>query len=68
MTAKPYAVPAAPSDRPRARLREVRRDDRSQALVVQIAAHIQVQPDTVRAYRKHGLLPEPDQVEGGRPY
>ena len=22
-----------------------------------IAAHIQVQPDTVRSYRKHGLLP-----------
>ncbi|KPC65012.1 helix-turn-helix transcriptional regulator [Streptomyces chattanoogensis] len=34
----------------------------------EIAAHIQVQPDTVRSYRKHGLLPEPDLVEGGKPY
>ncbi|MEU7178405.1 MULTISPECIES: helix-turn-helix transcriptional regulator [Streptomyces] len=34
----------------------------------EIAARLQVQPDTVRAYRKHGLLPEPDLVEGGRPY
>lgn len=33
-----------------------------------IAAHIRVQPDTVRSYRKHGLLPPPDQVEGGKPY
>ncbi|MCZ7414388.1 MULTISPECIES: helix-turn-helix transcriptional regulator [unclassified Streptomyces] len=34
----------------------------------EIAAHIQVQPDTVRSYRKHGLLPPPDLVEGGRPF
>lgn len=34
----------------------------------EIAAHIQVQPDTVRSYRKHGLLPPPDLVESGRPY
>ncbi|MEU8530020.1 MULTISPECIES: helix-turn-helix transcriptional regulator [Streptomyces] len=33
-----------------------------------IAAHIKVQPDTVRSYRKHGLLPPPDQVENGKPY
>ncbi|BBC36204.1 uncharacterized protein SGFS_074980 [Streptomyces graminofaciens] len=33
-----------------------------------IAAHIRVQPDTVRSYRKHGLLPPPDHVEGGKPY
>ncbi|WEH41751.1 MarR family transcriptional regulator [Streptomyces sp. NBC_01218] len=33
-----------------------------------IAAHIRVLPDTVRSYRKHGFLPEPDRVEGGRPY
>ncbi|CAL9525643.1 MULTISPECIES: helix-turn-helix transcriptional regulator [Streptomyces] len=33
-----------------------------------IAAHIKVQPDTVRSYRKHGLLPPPDRVEGGKPY
>ncbi|MDT0377741.1 MerR family transcriptional regulator [Streptomyces sp. DSM 42041] len=34
----------------------------------EIAAHIGVQPDTVRSYRKHGLLPPPDLVEGGRPF
>ncbi|MDK1476137.1 MerR family transcriptional regulator [Streptomyces sp. 549] len=34
----------------------------------EIAAHIQVQPDTVRSYGRHGLLPPPDLVEGGRPY
>lgn len=33
-----------------------------------IAAHIKVQPDTVRSYRKHGLLPVPDHVESGKPY
>ncbi|GHJ37400.1 AlpA family transcriptional regulator [Streptomyces sp. TS71-3] len=33
-----------------------------------IAAHIRVRPDTVRSYRKHGLLPPPDHVEAGRPY
>lgn len=33
-----------------------------------IATHIRVQPDTVRTYRKHGLLPPPDVVEGGRPF
>lgn len=33
-----------------------------------IAAHIRVRADTVRSYRKHGLLPPPDLVEGGRPY
>jgi hypothetical protein len=34
----------------------------------EIAAHIGVQTDTVRSYRKHGLLPPPDLVEGGKPY
>ena len=34
----------------------------------EIAAHIRVQPDTVRSYRKHGLLPAPDHVESGKPY
>ncbi|MDB1086794.1 MarR family transcriptional regulator [Streptomyces sp. ACA25] len=33
----------------------------------EIAAHIRVQPATVRAYRKHGLLPSPDLVRAGRP-
>ncbi|MEU0688085.1 helix-turn-helix transcriptional regulator [Streptomyces uncialis] len=33
-----------------------------------IAAHIRVQPDTVRSYRKHGLMPAPDVVEGGKSY
>ncbi|GAA3484461.1 hypothetical protein GCM10018966_089930 [Streptomyces yanii] len=33
-----------------------------------IAAHIRVQPETVRSYRKHGLLPAPDHVESGKPY
>ncbi|CAM5274464.1 hypothetical protein SALBM135S_03063 [Streptomyces alboniger] len=27
-----------------------------------------MQPDTVRSYRKHGLLPDPDHVESGKPY
>ncbi|CAL9441154.1 hypothetical protein SUDANB120_02244 [Streptomyces sp. enrichment culture] len=34
----------------------------------EIAAHIRVRPDSVRSYRKHGLLPAPDLVQGGRPY
>lgn len=34
----------------------------------EIAAHIGVQANTVRSYRKHGLLPPPDVVERGRPY
>jgi hypothetical protein len=29
----------------------------------EIARHINVQPDTVRNYRRHGLLPEPDLVD-----
>jgi hypothetical protein len=29
---------------------------------VQIAAHIGVQPDTVKSYRRQGVLPEPDVV------
>ncbi|MFJ4429171.1 helix-turn-helix transcriptional regulator [Streptomyces bobili] len=34
----------------------------------EIAAHLKVQPETVRSYRKRGLLPAPDRVEGGKPY
>ncbi|WP_424213713.1 helix-turn-helix transcriptional regulator [Streptomyces sp. BI20] len=34
----------------------------------EIAAHIGVRTDTVRSYRKHGLLPPPDHVEVGKPY
>ncbi|GAA3372362.1 hypothetical protein GCM10017744_103550 [Streptomyces antimycoticus] len=34
----------------------------------EIATHIGVQPETVRAYRKHGLLPSPDVVDEGKPY
>ncbi|MFD7969833.1 helix-turn-helix transcriptional regulator [Streptomyces clavifer] len=33
-----------------------------------IAAHIRVRTDTVRSYRKHGLLPPPDAVQHGKPY
>ncbi|MFF7636613.1 MerR family transcriptional regulator [Kitasatospora sp. NPDC008050] len=29
----------------------------------EIARHIGVQPDTVRSYRRHGLLPDPDFVD-----
>lgn len=33
-----------------------------------IARHIGVRPDTVRSYRRHGILPEPDTVDAtGRP-
>ncbi|MDT3397821.1 MarR family transcriptional regulator [Streptomyces sp. B1866] len=34
----------------------------------EIAAHIGVQVETVRSYRKHELLPPPDHVESGKPY
>ncbi|MGH3310807.1 MAG: helix-turn-helix transcriptional regulator [Streptomyces sp.] len=34
----------------------------------EIAAHIGVRTDTVRSYRKHGLLPPPDLVEAGKPF
>ncbi|MER5351589.1 MerR family transcriptional regulator [Kitasatospora sp. NPDC002551] len=29
----------------------------------EIARHINVQPETVRTYRRHGLLPEPDLLD-----
>ncbi|MEV6108525.1 MerR family transcriptional regulator [Streptomyces sp. NPDC051940] len=32
-----------------------------------IAAHLGVQTDTVRSYRKHGLMPPPDTVQNGKP-
>jgi hypothetical protein len=28
----------------------------------QIAAHIGVKPETVKSYRRHGMLPEPDVI------
>ncbi|GJF30166.1 hypothetical protein KNE206_28660 [Kitasatospora sp. NE20-6] len=34
----------------------------------EIARYIGVRPDTVRSYRRHGLLPDPDAVDAaGRP-
>jgi DNA-binding transcriptional MerR regulator len=30
---------------------------------VEIAAHIGVKPETVRSYRRHGLLPQPDRTD-----
>ncbi|MBV2154152.1 MerR family transcriptional regulator [Kitasatospora sp. SUK 42] len=30
----------------------------------EIARHINVQTDTVRNYRRHGLLPDPDVING----
>ncbi|MFE6056977.1 MerR family transcriptional regulator [Kitasatospora sp. NPDC056446] len=31
----------------------------------EIARHINVQPETVRNYRRHGLLPDPDLLDAG---
>jgi hypothetical protein len=42
--------------------------DRNLWSYAEIAAHIRVQTDTVRSYKKHGHLPPPDIVEGGRPF
>jgi hypothetical protein len=42
--------------------------DRTLWSYAEIAAHIRVQVDTVRSYRKNGHLPEPDVVEGGKPF
>ncbi|OKJ70203.1 hypothetical protein AMK31_36970 [Streptomyces sp. TSRI0107] len=33
-----------------------------------IALHFGLRSDIVRVYRKFGLLPPPDRVEGGMPY
>ncbi|MGX2997107.1 helix-turn-helix transcriptional regulator [Streptomyces sp. JNUCC 64] len=33
-----------------------------------IAAHIQVRRDTVRSYRKQGLMPPPDLIANGTPH
>jgi len=63
------APPTAPRATAAARSREVTRmTDRRLWSYKDIAAHIRVQPDTVRSYRKHGLLPAPDHVESGKPY
>ncbi|MFD8593959.1 MerR family DNA-binding transcriptional regulator [Kitasatospora sp. NPDC059646] len=32
---------------------------------VEIARHIGVQAETVRTYKRHGLLPHPDRVDSG---
>lgn len=42
--------------------------DRTLWSYAEIAAHIRVQVDTVRSYRKHGHLPAPDVVESGKPF
>jgi hypothetical protein len=42
--------------------------DRTLWSYADIAAHIRVQVDTVRSYRKHGHLPDPDVVQSGKPY
>jgi hypothetical protein len=42
--------------------------DRSLWSYAEIAAHIRVRKNTVRSYRKCGLLPPPDVVEQGRPF
>lgn len=41
--------------------------DRSLWSYQEIAVHIHVLPDTVRTYRKYGLLPQPDHVDAGKP-
>ncbi|MFD4880548.1 MarR family transcriptional regulator [Streptomyces sp. NPDC058420] len=33
-----------------------------------MAAYIGVRTDSVHSYRKYGLLPPPDLLEGGKPY
>lgn len=43
-------------------------DDRDLWSYTEIAAHLGVQPETVRSYRRHGLLPDPDTADRrGRP-
>lgn len=41
--------------------------DRTLWSYADIAAHIGVRTDTVRSYRRLGLLPPPDTVDGRRP-